>query len=55
MAEIIVTTSETIPGKTIQRVLGIAKGNTVRARHIGRDIIHWRYVKLYFGKNLLLI
>lgn len=39
MAEIIVTTGENIPGKTVKQILGIVKGNTVRARHIGRDIM----------------
>ncbi len=36
--EIIVTTGYEIPGKKIARILGIARGNTVRARNIGRDI-----------------
>jgi uncharacterized protein YbjQ (UPF0145 family) len=35
----IVTTTETIKGKRIVRTLGLAKGNTIRARHIGRDIL----------------
>ncbi len=35
----IVVTSESIPGKRIVRTLGLVRGNTVRARHIGRDII----------------
>jgi uncharacterized protein YbjQ (UPF0145 family) len=35
----ILTTSETIAGKRIVRTLGLARGNTVRARHIGRDIV----------------
>jgi uncharacterized protein YbjQ (UPF0145 family) len=34
----IVTTTETVPGKRIVRVLGLVRGNTVRARHIGKDI-----------------
>ncbi|UCD63792.1 MAG: YbjQ family protein [Candidatus Zixiibacteriota bacterium] len=34
----IVTTSETIAGKRIVKTLGLVKGNTVRARHVGRDI-----------------
>ena len=34
----IVTTLEEIPGKKIQRICGLAKGNTVRAKHIGKDI-----------------
>lgn len=32
------TTSETIPNKEITQILGIARGSTVRARSIGRDI-----------------
>ena len=34
----IVTTIEQVPGKEITEVLGVVKGNTVRARNIGRDI-----------------
>ena len=34
----IVTTSNEIPNKKVVKVLGIVKGNTVRARNIGRDI-----------------
>lgn len=36
--EIILTTTETIPGHDITEIIGIARGSTVRARHIGRDI-----------------
>ncbi|MBT6689999.1 YbjQ family protein [archaeon] len=38
MKEIITTTGLEIPGKKIITVLGLAKGNTIRARNIGRDI-----------------
>lgn len=34
----IISTSESIPGKNIKEILGIVKGNTVRAKNIGRDI-----------------
>ena len=34
----IITTSENIPGKEIYNILGIARGSTVRARNLGRDI-----------------
>lgn len=34
----IITTTDYIPGKEILEVIDIARGNTVRARHIGRDI-----------------
>lgn len=35
----ILTTTDTIPGKKITKTLGLVKGNTIRARHIGRDIV----------------
>lgn len=35
----IITTTDTIPGKKISQVLGIARGNTIRARHLGKDIL----------------
>ena len=38
MADIIVTTTDEVPGKKVAKILGVAKGNTVRARNIGRDI-----------------
>ncbi|MBU0466281.1 MAG: YbjQ family protein [Nanoarchaeota archaeon] len=34
----LVTTVETIPGKKVVKILGVVKGNTVRAKNIGRDI-----------------
>lgn len=34
----IVVTTPDIPGKKITKVLGLVRGNTIRARHIGRDI-----------------
>lgn len=34
----IISTTETIPGKEISEILGIARGSTVRARNVGRDI-----------------
>ena len=34
----IITTTETIPNQEIEEILGIARGSTVRARNIGRDI-----------------
>ena len=36
--EIIVTTAFEVPERKIAQVLGIARGNTVRARNLGRDI-----------------
>jgi len=35
----IITTTETIPGKKIVKTLGLVRGNTIRAKHIGRDIV----------------
>ena len=35
----IIVTSETIAGKKVVRTLGLVRGNTVRARHIGKDIM----------------
>ncbi len=34
----IVTTTGTITGKRVKRTLGLVRGNTIRARHLGRDI-----------------
>lgn len=34
----IIVNTESIPGKTIIEVKGMVQGNTVRAKHIGRDI-----------------
>lgn len=38
-ADMIITTTETVPGREVSEVIGIAKGNVVRARFVGRDII----------------
>ena len=35
----LLSTTDTIVGKKITKQLGLAKGNTIRARHIGRDIV----------------
>jgi uncharacterized protein YbjQ (UPF0145 family) len=35
----LLSTTDTIVGKKITKQLGLAKGNTIRARHIGRDIM----------------
>ena len=34
-----IVTSDEVPGKRIVKVLGLVRGNTIRARHIGRDIM----------------
>lgn len=33
------TTLETVPGKTITRHIGLVQGSTVRAKHVGKDIL----------------
>jgi uncharacterized protein YbjQ (UPF0145 family) len=35
----IVVTTETLPGYRITEVKGMVQGNTVRAKHVGRDIM----------------
>ena len=35
----IITTSDQIEGKTIVKTIGLVKGSTIRARHLGRDIM----------------
>ncbi len=35
----ILATTPDIPGKRIDAVLGLVRGNTIRARHLGRDIV----------------
>ncbi|MEM1175238.1 MAG: YbjQ family protein [Pseudomonadota bacterium] len=35
----IVVTTETIAGKKVVKTLGLCRGNTIRARHIGKDIM----------------
>ena len=35
----IVSTTNRIEGKKVVRTLGLVRGNTIRARHVGRDIM----------------
>lgn len=35
----IITTTFTVPGSDIDEVLGIVRGNTIRAKHLGKDIV----------------
>ncbi len=35
----IVVNTETVPGQNVVEVLGLVQGNTIRAKHLGRDII----------------
>ncbi len=46
----ILTTLESIPGKSIIQHLGLVQGSTVRAKHAGRDIMAG--IKNIFGGEL---
>jgi uncharacterized protein YbjQ (UPF0145 family) len=46
----ILTTLESVPGKTITQHLGLVQGSTVRAKHAGRDIMAG--LKNIFGGEL---
>ncbi len=35
----IVTTSDRVEGRVIAKTVGLVKGSTIRARHLGRDIM----------------
>jgi len=35
----ILVSSPNVPGKKVVKTLGLVKGNTIRARHIGKDIL----------------
>jgi uncharacterized protein YbjQ (UPF0145 family) len=37
----IIVTSDSIPGKKIVKTLGLVRGNTIRCRHLGRDVMAW--------------
>ena len=34
----IMVTTDFVPGKTIKKTIGLVRGNTIRARHVGKDI-----------------
>lgn len=34
----ILTTTDYVPGKTVTEILGVVRGNTIRARHMGDDL-----------------
>lgn len=34
----IISTTESIAGRAVKETLGVVRGNTIRARHIGKDI-----------------
>ena len=35
----IITTSDEVEGKKITKTIGLVRGSTIRARHVGRDIM----------------
>jgi uncharacterized protein YbjQ (UPF0145 family) len=35
----IVSTIETVPGREVGEILGVARGNVIRAKHIGTDFV----------------
>ena len=37
--DMILTTSDAVPGYRVVRTVGLVRGNTVRARHVGQDIV----------------
>ena len=39
MFDLILTNTETIPGREIVKHLGLVQGSTVRSKHLGRDIM----------------
>jgi uncharacterized protein YbjQ (UPF0145 family) len=47
---VIISTTETIPGRTIKRFFGVVSGSTVRSKHIGRDFMAG--LKNIFGGEL---
>lgn len=35
----IITTTESIPGRSVARTLGLVRGSAIRGRHLGKDLI----------------
>jgi len=38
---VIVTTTQDVPGRKTEEILGIARGTSIRARHAGRNLLAW--------------
>jgi uncharacterized protein YbjQ (UPF0145 family) len=38
---LILLTCDEVPGRRVERVIGLVRGNTVRSRHVGRDVAAW--------------
>lgn len=45
-----ITTSGSIAGKKVVKTIGLVKGNTIRARHLGRDLL--AFLKLLVGGEI---
>lgn len=45
-----ITSSNEVAGRRVARTLGLVKGNTIRARHLGRDIL--AAIKLMIGGEI---
>src|SRR6056297_858891 len=39
MKDLIIVNTEKVPGREISELVGLVRGNTIRARHIGNDIM----------------
>jgi len=48
--DIIVTNTDTVPGEEIAEILGVVRGNSVRAKNVGRDITQG--IRNLFGGEL---
>ena len=35
----LIVTTETVPGREIAEAIGVVRGNTIRAKHVGKDIM----------------
>ncbi|TYB31271.1 MAG: YbjQ family protein [Candidatus Mcinerneyibacterium aminivorans] len=46
----IITTSENVAGKKVSETLGMVKGNTIKARHVGSDMV--ASIKKIFGGEI---
>ena len=47
----LVTTSHIVPGVEIVQALGVARGNVIRAKHIGTDMLSG--LRNFFGGELI--
>jgi len=47
----ILVTTENVPGKRTVKILGLVRGNTIRARHLGHDFM--AFLKNMVGGEIL--